>query len=77
MENVNKIRTGRHCVFRMRIHLVFATKYRCGVFIKAILDNLLYCANIQKFQLRCALYPRPEDRGFTARWIKKETRSYF
>ena len=41
MENVNKIRTGRHCVFRMYVYLIFITKYRCGVFIKAILDNLL------------------------------------
>nr|DAU80950.1 MAG TPA: hypothetical protein [Caudoviricetes sp.] len=25
----------------------------------------------QKFQLRCALYPPPEGRGFTARLIKR------
>ncbi|MET8218859.1 IS200/IS605 family transposase [Streptomyces hirsutus] len=26
------IRTGRHCVFRMHVHLVFVTKYRRSVF---------------------------------------------
>ncbi|MGA5082530.1 IS200/IS605 family transposase [Streptomyces griseoincarnatus] len=26
------IRTGRHCVFRMHVHLVFVTKYRYKVF---------------------------------------------
>lgn len=40
MEKVNEIRTGRHCVFRMHVHLVFITKYRRGVFTKAILDDL-------------------------------------
>ena len=36
------IRTGRHCVFNMHIHLVFVTKYRHKVFqenhIKALTD---------------------------------------
>jgi putative transposase len=40
MENVKDIRTGRHCVFRMHAHLVFVTKYRRGVFTKAVLDDL-------------------------------------
>jgi putative transposase len=40
MEKVNDIRTGRHCVFRMHVHLVFVTKYRREVFTKAILDDL-------------------------------------
>jgi putative transposase len=40
MENVNDIRTGRHCVFRMHVHLVFVTKYRRGVFTKRMLDDL-------------------------------------
>jgi putative transposase len=40
MENVKDIRTGRHCVFRMHVHLVFVTKYRRGVFTKEILDGL-------------------------------------
>ena len=40
MENVKEIRTGRHCVFMMHVHLVFVTKYRRGVFTKEILDDL-------------------------------------
>jgi len=36
----NDIRHGRHCVFNMHVHLVFVTKYRRGVFTKAILDDL-------------------------------------
>jgi len=34
------IRTGRHCVFNMHVHLVFVTKYRRGVFTKQIIDDL-------------------------------------
>jgi putative transposase len=40
MSNDNDIRHGRHCVFKMHVHLVFVTKYRRGVFTKAILDDL-------------------------------------
>ena len=40
MENINNIRQGRHCVFKMHVHLVFVTKYRRGVFTKAILNDL-------------------------------------
>ena len=40
MENVNKIRTGRHCVFRMYVHLVFVTKYRRKVFTDGILSDM-------------------------------------
>ena len=34
------MRTGRHCVFLLHAHLVFVTKYRRGVFTKAILEFL-------------------------------------
>ena len=34
------LRRGRNCVFLMHVHLVFATKYRCNVFTKPILDEL-------------------------------------
>ena len=34
------IRHGRHCVFRMHVHLVFVTKYRRKVFTKEILADL-------------------------------------
>ncbi|HQV23010.1 MAG: IS200/IS605 family transposase [Moraxellaceae bacterium] len=40
MSNNQEIRTGRHCVFNMHVHLVFVTKYRRGVFTKQILDDL-------------------------------------
>ena len=40
MNDDNHIRRGRHCVFMMHVHLVFVTKYRRGVFTKAILDDL-------------------------------------
>ena len=31
-------RRGRHCAFHLQVHLVFVTKYRRGVFTKAILE---------------------------------------
>jgi putative transposase len=33
-------RTGRHCVFRNHMHLVFVTKYRRSVFTDAMLERL-------------------------------------
>lgn len=38
--NTSDIRTGRHCVFNLHVHLVFVTKYRRGVFSKAMLDDM-------------------------------------
>ena len=35
-----EIRTGRHCVFNLHVHLVFVTKYRRDVFTKDALDAL-------------------------------------
>jgi len=35
-----KWRTGRYCVFKNFVHLVFVTKYRKGVFTNAMLLNL-------------------------------------
>ena len=40
MKNINAIRTGRHCVFNLHVHLVFVTKYRRNVFTKTILDEM-------------------------------------
>ena len=40
MENTSEIRTGRHCVFNIHVHLVFVTKYRRKVFTSNILDEL-------------------------------------
>ncbi len=38
MKKVIAIRTGRHCVFNLHMHLVFVTKYRQKVFSKEHLD---------------------------------------
>ena len=40
MENNSNIRHGRHCVFKMHVHLVFVTKYRRNVFTKEIVEDL-------------------------------------
>lgn len=40
MVKSNDIRTGRHCVFNLHVHLVFVTKYRRRVFTQAILEAL-------------------------------------
>lgn len=36
----SEIRTGRHCIFNLHVHLVFVTKYRKKVFTKAVLDDM-------------------------------------
>lgn len=35
-----EVRTGRHCVFMLHVHLVFVTKYRRGVFTKEVIEDL-------------------------------------
>ncbi|MBM9519520.1 transposase [Desulforhopalus vacuolatus] len=40
IKNNNDIRRGRQCVFRMHVHLVFATKYCRGVFTDKIIEDL-------------------------------------
>jgi len=40
MKKTIEIRTGRHCIFNLHVHLVFVTKYRRGVFTKEILEDL-------------------------------------
>jgi len=40
MEKPNEIRTGRHCVFDLHVHLVFVTKYRRRIFTKTILERM-------------------------------------
>jgi putative transposase len=39
MAEYNDIRHGRHCVFKMHVHLVFVAKYRRLVFDKAARDT--------------------------------------
>lgn len=40
MKHSTFIRTGRHCVLDLHVHLVFVTKYRRNIFNKAMLDFL-------------------------------------
>ena len=40
MKKSKEIRTGRHCVFAMHVHLVFVTKYRKNVFDQTALNLL-------------------------------------
>ena len=40
MTKSSDIRTGRHCVFQMHVHLVFVTKYRRKVLTKKIIEDM-------------------------------------
>ncbi len=40
MEEKQAIRTGRHCVFAMHVHLIFVTKYRRNVFDGNAIERL-------------------------------------
>jgi putative transposase len=40
MANTNEFRTGRHCVFKLHVHLVFVTKYRRHVLTGAAHETL-------------------------------------
>jgi putative transposase len=40
MANTNDFRTGRHCVFKLHVHLVFVTKYRKGILTEAAHETL-------------------------------------
>ena len=46
------IRTGRHCVFTMHVHLVFVTKYRKKVLEKHHIDalNSIFSSICEKFE---------------------------
>ena len=40
MSTSQEIRTGRHCIFNMQVHLVFVAKYRRDVFTKAMQETM-------------------------------------
>ncbi|WP_200874361.1 transposase, partial [Ferrovum myxofaciens] len=40
MEKDNEIRHGRHCFFKMHVHLVFVAKYRRKVFDGDAIDRM-------------------------------------
>lgn len=52
MKNSKEIRTGRHCVFAMHVHLVFVTKYRKDVFNQTALNLLqkIFAGVCEKFE---------------------------
>ena len=52
MKKSSEIRTGRHCVFKLHVHLVFVTKYRQQVFNDEILKDLevIFRDVCQKFE---------------------------
>ena len=43
MDVSTDLRTGRHCVFDIHVHLVFVTKYRRCVFSKRMIDFMQEC----------------------------------
>ena len=59
----NDIRTGRHCVFAMHVHLVFVTKYRRRVFTSTILNHLkmLFTNVCTKFEASLEEFDGEED----------------
>lgn len=63
MEKETEIRTGRHCVFNMHVHLVFVTKYRRNVFSKAILDELkqIFSSVCQDFEAELIEFDGEDD----------------
>lgn len=63
MENYNDIRHGRHCVFKLHVHLVFITKYRHGVFTKAILDELaiIFAETCKDFEAELVEFDGEDD----------------
>ena len=48
-------RTGRSCVFKNYVHLVFVTKYRCKVFTLEMLNRLKEIINETCNQMECEL----------------------
>src|SRR5436190_23327154 len=40
MKKTSHFRTGRHCVFKLHVHLVFVTKYRRKIFTAKIFDTM-------------------------------------
>jgi putative transposase len=52
MASESELRSGRHCVFALHVHLVFVTKYRYRVFSKVHLDamHILFSEICEKFE---------------------------
>src|SRR3990167_4486779 len=54
MNKINQIRTGRHCIFNMHVHLVFVTKYRKKVFNADAINllNIIFEEVCTRFEAR-------------------------
>lgn len=63
MTEDKQIRTGRHCVFNLHVHLVFVTKYRRGVFTAAILSDLkeVFASVCEDFEARLVEFDGEDD----------------
>jgi hypothetical protein len=63
MASDQDIRTGRHCVFLLHVHLVFVTKYRRGVFTKEILDDLraIFVSVCNDFEAELVVFDGKDD----------------
>lgn len=63
MKKVKEIRTGRHCVFALHVHLVFVTKYRRHVFTKQILDYLssIFSSVCRNFEAKLVEFDGEDD----------------
>lgn len=55
MINESEWRTGRHCIFKNYIHLVFIPKYRKKIFTQAMLDRLKTLFAETCLQMDCEL----------------------
>jgi putative transposase len=58
-----EVRTGRHCVFMLHVHLVFVTKYRRGVFTKEVIDDLhdIFAGVCADFEAELAQFDGEDD----------------
>lgn len=63
MKKETEIRHGRHVVFNLHVHLVFVTKYRRGVFTKAILEDLeqIFTKTCADFEAELVEFDGEED----------------
>jgi len=63
MSNNNDIRHGRHCVFKMHVHLVFVTKYRRGVFTREVINDLrdIFNSVCQDFEAELVEFDGEDD----------------
>ena len=63
MRNNADIRHGRHCVFKLHVHLVFVTKCPRGVFTKEVLNELreIFSAVCTDFEAELVAFEGEDD----------------